>query len=242
VARIIDKNTVQKIIYVNKDKILVNIHISPKRRRTVNLKVVSKREINIIAPKHMNIDNVVQFLEKNKRWVKNNIKRFREPLNRIDVNDRNSRSTILFMGRFYPLIVDGTPGLQFDGAAFHTNQESSSKLREMVKTWYKTIATEIIPNKVRDTSLKHKLHARRVRIGRAKTALGTCSGKNELTFSWRLIMCPEFVIDYVVVHELAHTKHHNHSKWFWALVKKMMPGYQIAEAWIKKHIPEIHEI
>ncbi|MDR1061142.1 MAG: M48 family metallopeptidase, partial [Clostridiales bacterium] len=64
-----------------------------------------------------------------------------------------------------------------------------------------------------------------MRITGAKTRWGSCSGKNSINFSWRLIMAPNDVIDYVVVHELAHIRQHNHSPAFWAVVAKYMPDY-----------------
>jgi predicted metal-dependent hydrolase len=65
-----------------------------------------------------------------------------------------------------------------------------------------------------------------MRITGAKTRWGSCSGKNSINFSWRLIMAPDDVIDYVVVHELAHIRQHNHSPAFWAVVAKYMPDYK----------------
>ena len=65
-----------------------------------------------------------------------------------------------------------------------------------------------------------------VRITSARTRFGSCSGKNSLCFSWRLMQYPEAAIDYVVVHELAHIRHHNHSPAFYALVERYMPDWR----------------
>ena len=64
-----------------------------------------------------------------------------------------------------------------------------------------------------------------VKISRAKTRWGSCSGKNSLNFSWRLMLCDIDVIDYVVVHECAHIKQHNHSKRFWKVVSDVLSDY-----------------
>ena len=69
-----------------------------------------------------------------------------------------------------------------------------------------------------------------VKITSARTRFGSCSGKNSLCFSWRLMLYPPQAIDYVVVHEMAHIRHHNHSKDFWAFVASVMPDYRERQA------------
>ena len=90
----------------------------------------------------------------------------------------------------------------------------------------KAIARRILPEKVEKYSKIMGIIPEHVSINSAKTRFGSCSGKNRLNFSCRLMQYPEDAIDYVVVHELAHIKHHNHSKQFWALVEKYMPDYK----------------
>jgi len=87
-------------------------------------------------------------------------------------------------------------------------------------------ALEIIPGKVEYYSKIMGLEPSSVKITGAKTRFGSCSGKNGLCFSWRLMAYPEKAIDYVVVHELAHIRFHDHSKNFYALVEKYMPDYK----------------
>ena len=65
-----------------------------------------------------------------------------------------------------------------------------------------------------------------IKITAAKKRYGSCSGKNSLCFSWRLMLYPPEAIDYVVVHELAHIRHHNHSPAFWAFVEQTLPDYR----------------
>jgi predicted metal-dependent hydrolase len=74
-----------------------------------------------------------------------------------------------------------------------------------------------------------------VKITSAKTRFGSCSGKNNICFSYILMQYPEQAIDYVVLHELAHTRHHNHGPKFWALVEKYMPDYKQRRQMLKKY-------
>ena len=87
-------------------------------------------------------------------------------------------------------------------------------------------AKEIIPKKVQYYSSLMGLTPSSVKINSAKTRFGSGSAKGSLNFSARLMRYPEKAIDYVVVHELAHIKHHNHSKSFYSLIERYMPDYK----------------
>ena len=78
------------------------------------------------------------------------------------------------------------------------------------------------------------LHPTAVRVNAAKTRFGSCSAQNSLNFSCRLMQYPTEAIDYVVVHELAHIAHHDHSPAFYALIAKYLPDYKKREALLKK--------
>ena len=74
-----------------------------------------------------------------------------------------------------------------------------------------------------------------IRIGSAKTRWGSCSAQGGLNFQWKLILMPPEILDYVVVHELAHRREMNHSPRFWALVEKVLPDYRERRKWLKEH-------
>lgn len=99
---------------------------------------------------------------------------------------------------------------------------------------YKKLAKTIIPQKVEYYSKIMGVTPTGITVTSAKTRFGSCSPKNSLSFSWRLMRYPESAIDYVVVHELAHIIHHNHSKNFYALVASVMPDYKKRQAELKK--------
>ena len=100
-------------------------------------------------------------------------------------------------------------------------EPTESELAEL-----KTRAKEIIPEKVKYFSSVMGVNPIRVSINSAKTRFGSCSGKNRLNFSCRLMQYPEEAIDYVVVHELAHLRHMNHSPQFHALVAEYLPDWR----------------
>lgn len=94
-------------------------------------------------------------------------------------------------------------------------------------------AREKIPQLVEEYSNIMGLKPTGVKITSAKSRFGSCSAKNGLCFSWRLMAYPEDAVRYVVVHELAHIAHHNHSSAFYSVVKKYMPDYKERQKLLK---------
>ena len=87
-------------------------------------------------------------------------------------------------------------------------------------------AQRVLPLKVAEAEALTGLKAASVKKKKKKSYFGVCTSENHIRFSYQLMRYPEEAIDYVVLHELAHTVHHNHSKAFWALVEKYMPDYK----------------
>lgn len=91
------------------------------------------------------------------------------------------------------------------------------------------LAKEVIPEKVAFFAKIMGVEPFSVKITSAMTRWGSCSAKNALCFSWRLMLYPEKAVNYVVIHELSHILHHNHSREFWKTVALYMPDYKDAE-------------
>lgn len=75
----------------------------------------------------------------------------------------------------------------------------------------------------------------KIRIGNQTTRWGSCSSKGTISYNWKLVLMPEAIMDYVVVHEVCHLKEMNHSSQFWQLVSRVLPDYEQRRAWLKQH-------
>lgn len=80
----------------------------------------------------------------------------------------------------------------------------------------------------------------KITIRETRSRWGSCSSRGSLNFSWRLILAPPFVLDYLVAHEMAHLDHMDHSPAFWALTRRLAPDMERAEAWLKSHGARLH--
>ena len=99
-------------------------------------------------------------------------------------------------------------------------------MREEDKPLYVKRAKAILPGKIEYYARRMGVQPTGLTITSAKTRFGSCSGKNRLSFSWRLMAYPEAAIDYVVVHELAHIRHKDHSRAFYGFIESVLPDYR----------------
>jgi len=106
------------------------------------------------------------------------------------------------------------------------NDLDSGQLRKKLITFYKTQAKDIIEKRVSYYASLMSVHPSNIKIGSAKKRWASCSSTGRLIFSWRLMAASPDAIDYVIVHELAHLKHMNHSYRFWNVVSTVMPDWK----------------
>lgn len=107
--------------------------------------------------------------------------------------------------------------------------------REALKKRYVQAAKEYIPKRAAYYNQFIGGDYERITIREQKTRWGSCSSCGTLSFNWKLMLAPPAVLDYVVVHELCHLKHMNHSREFWAAVESVMPDYREKRKWLKEH-------
>ena len=113
--------------------------------------------------------------------------------------------------------------------------QTHMELTEEQKLFYRRKAREVLCHRVEHYAKLMDVTYGRIAIREQKTRWGSCSAKGNLNFNWKLILMPPGVLDYVVVHELAHRLEMNHSGKFWALVEKYMPEYRKYRGWLKEN-------
>jgi len=116
---------------------------------------------------------------------------------------------------------------------FKLSISAQPQAESLFTTWYKKQARKVLTGRVKFFANKYDFKVRKIRISSARTRWGSCSQKGTLSYTWRLVMAPSNVIDYVVVHELCHLKEMNHSKAFWLQVEAILPDYKQRRKWLK---------
>lgn len=113
--------------------------------------------------------------------------------------------------------------------------ERKTLIKNAFRKWYRRSAHENFKKRLDYYCEVTGSSYNTMRIKEQKTRWGSCSKRNNLNFNWKLIMSPQWVMDYVIVHELCHLRFLNHSKEYWELVSLYMPSYSKAQEWLKKN-------
>lgn len=108
-----------------------------------------------------------------------------------------------------------------------------------VRDWIKAQAREILTRRSRELAERLGRQVRGVRLGDPRSRWGSCSPDGRLAYSWRLVLAPPFVLDYVVAHEVAHLVHLNHGERFWRLVASLVGDIDAPRAWLNRHGPRL---
>lgn len=193
------------------------------------------RQGNLVvrAPKRAEIMQIERFIQDKHKWIEKHQARV---LGRARLQKKQyiDGERFLFLGQERVLrLVDGF-GLKlvFDTGEFLLPRFSRHKAKSLFENWYRGQAKYLLPRRAAFFAQKMGVAYKKISITGANTRWGSCSGRGTINFSWRLIMAPLEIIDYVVVHELAHLQHHNHSKKFWLLVGEYAPSWRQAKKWL----------
>lgn len=111
--------------------------------------------------------------------------------------------------------------------------------REAIVAWFRECARRVLSAKAEYYRQRMQVTYGRIAIKEQKTRWGSCSSKGNLNFNWKVILMPEAMQDYIVVHELSHLKQMNHSRYFWQEVEKVLPDYKVRVQWQKQHEAEL---
>jgi predicted metal-dependent hydrolase len=207
----------------------------------VSLRIGQSAGLELVVPPDVEILNPDQVVRGKASWIL-------RKLDFLSTSDgKNLRlsfshgSTLHLLGREIVLELDesaeGKPSVNVDGrvcriTARHTDEKT---IKQVLFSWYREEAKRIIPHRAAQLASVHSLTYTGVKVRDQRTRWGSCSSGGSLNFNWRLILAPPAVMDYLIVHELAHLREGNHSSKFWDVVAKMCPPYQEAERWIREH-------
>jgi len=217
--------------------------IKRPRRKTASISVKPDCSVRILVPETLPEDKIVELVNKKSRWVKKMIEHFHELQRNHREKEYVSGELFSYLGRNYRLnvVADGAAqAVKLVNGRFnvHVPSEISGAVRDQIVReqlikWYQEHAVDQLTTKTGQYGRQMKLLPVSVGVKGYKSRWGSCHSDGRIYYNWRLIMAPHRVVDYVVVHELSHLVHGNHSKEFWKLVGSILPDFTTQKQWLK---------
>jgi predicted metal-dependent hydrolase len=199
--------------------ILLNLFYSIERRKVkyARVTVYPDQSVKFVFPLRFPERNVQVFIQQQQPWIAKKLAEYSKP-----------------RAKFFHL----EPGqILFFGEAYTPNFPATN--RTACEDFYRKASKTYFPARVRELAAQYGFDYSRIFITGAKSRWGSCSSKRNLSFTYVLIKAPKHIVDYVILHELAHTKILDHSPRFWKLVSSICPDYKAAKAWLKKYGREL---
>jgi len=205
---------------------MIDYTLTRSKRKTAAI-YVSSSGVEVRAPLRMPKKEIDRFVKSRENWIISKLACLKERNKNRESFSINYGDSILYRGKQCLIEQKIDDRAVFaDNTFYLPHGLSPDEVKATCIKLYKKLARLDINEKVQYYAEQLKVTPASVKINSAKSRWGSCSGKKNLNFSWLLIMADDDVIDYVVVHELAHIYELNHSTRFWAIVQSILPDYK----------------
>jgi predicted metal-dependent hydrolase len=211
--------------------------IRTQRIKSARLQV-EEGAVSIFVPVALPDTRIEKLLKEKNRWIKEKLYLHQQAMP-ISSKEFVSGEAFPYLGRNCRLKVEAGPfqPVKLKQGRLVVTLPKDSTYAELVRgaliRWYRTQAEIRFNDKVRRYAKVVGVTPTTVGIKTFKSRWGSCNIKGEILFNWKAIMAPHRIVDYIVVHELCHLKHHDHSPAFWKSVERVVPDYLECKEWLK---------
>lgn len=221
---------------------MFDYEVTFSKRKTIAISVDISGKVSVKAPYFVKEDYIKKLISDKEQWISGKLEQMKQ------INDKLPKRLYKDLEEFYYLgealrlkIIENKAVLKPYIAADKAGRElvinvynkDTALIKDCINDWYKKEAGHIIEKRLNIYCRYINKPYKRVSYRNTKTRWGSCSGKGNLMFDYKIIMAPIEVIDYLVVHELSHLVYLNHSEQFWSLVGSIIPDYREQRKWLK---------
>ncbi len=219
------------------------------KRKTIAISFDGDGNLIVKAPTWLATREIEKFVVSKSQWIEDTAKRL-EDARKKQMSTRlklESGAELYYLGERRTLTVlrearsRGRAKQVLDKILVWVPYEADYEyVRQVLEKWYRKEATQILSSKVQEFAERLDVSYCDIRIKDQKSRWGSCSSKGNLNFNWRIIMAPEPVCDYVVIHELCHLIHMDHSPTFWSEVERLCPAHKQYRKWLKDNATQLY--
>ncbi len=208
------------------------------RRRTADIVVERNGEVIVRAPIGLCDQRLERAIADRELWIHRARAEWEELNSRRVRREFLSGESFLYLGRTYRLKVVSDPDAQVslrNGRLLISQHllKRTQSARKALRDFYISRGEEILPARVQHLAKKVGVQPGRVRVKELGYHWASCGARGDLNFHWKTLMAPRTVLDYVIVHELCHLRHRDHSTAFWNEIDKVLPSYRERKQWLR---------
>ncbi|WP_394173994.1 M48 family metallopeptidase [Guptibacillus hwajinpoensis] len=219
-------------------------------KKDVSIAVEWLEGVRVTAPTNLDTKQLETILHKKAPWIIEKIDGFNQIETFASEKEFLSGEKLPYLGRNYRLKVtrevDASPALTFHQGKFYLTVAADTQpceriatAKELFQKWYISHGQQKIQQRLALYSPKLNLYPKKIEVRNQNTRWGSCTPGGNININWRIMMAPMNIVDYLVVHELAHLKHPNHSTEYWRLVESVLPDYKDRKEWLRINGPSL---
>jgi len=212
----------------------LSYEITRTNRKTIALKISPQGELKVAAPLDVSDTEIDSVVKKKKFWLYKTINKTKEQKSNTLKKEYISGELFWYLGKRYRLDVCQCDhqGLKFQYNKFILNTKDRDKAQKLFKSFYANKAKEKLGSQVDKYAKQMGVQYNEVKFLEMKKRWGSCTNTGNIILNIHLIKAPMYVIDYVIIHELAHLIEYNHSSKFWNIVKTQMGDFEDHKNWL----------
>lgn len=212
--------------------------IRSSKRKTSAIKI-QKGKVFVMVPERLSITIIESLITEKSRWIKEKLAIQKEII-AIKPKEFVSGEAFFCLGRSHPLKIESGlyPAIQLHQdelviSVRDKTADNAQAIKQLLIKWFKQKAEVSLKDKTEHYSKIIGVNPSSVTIKSFKARWGSCSVTAGIQYNWKIIIAPDRIVDYVVIHELCHILHHNHSPAFWKTVERYCHDYRDCSAWLK---------
>lgn len=214
------------------EQIPYTIQRNPKRK-TLDLVVTPDAKLIVRAPVETSVEMIERCIGRKRKWINEKLTLVRSISEKHPVIEIRDGVSVPYLGEDYIISILNIAEINVEGKIIQIPAARANQ--QFLLDWLKLQAERLIFERVNFYARQIGAKYKDFQVTDAKARWGSCGRSGTLNFSWRLIMCPMSVIDYVVVHELSHLQYKGHTTAFWLRVSTLLPNYKEQQEWLLQH-------
>lgn len=235
-------------IHIDGRAVPVTVRHNPRAKRMIVRVDLAAGSVQVTAPSRRSVGKALLFAREQRDWIAERLDRVPPPVpfrNGAHIPYRGKEHVIRYVGarredamergpvwRVRSIDTGGLPEIRVTG--------HPDFVQRRVTDWLKGKARDELNERALFYAEQFGVRPSRITVRDTTTRWGSCSPSRALSFSWRLILAPSYVLEYVAAHEVAHIRHMNHGPRFWSLVEEAIPNYEPAKRWLELNGPGLH--
>jgi predicted metal-dependent hydrolase len=211
-----------------------------KRKKTISI-LIKDGNVEVKAPFNLKQNEIDGFILKKEKWIKNKIL-LQKKIKQLPKKKFIDGEVFKFLGKDLILKININDVIRTyiknDYICLdlkNNSKNNKEKIKKELELFYRSFSEKILKEKTFIEAKKMNLKLEKIKVRSYKNRWGSCSSNGDISYNWKLIMAPEKIINYVIIHELCHLIHFNHSRDYWKEVSKKLPNYRESKEWLKSN-------